>query len=91
MHGESTSLSASVKDETVGEEAMVGRRDSSVEGVEEEWEARIKSSLCKERENMLSSAMARLVLEGGVPLVGVSGEGGSAAAEKEAGFLGEQV
>lgn len=91
-HGESTSLSASAKDETVGEEAMVGRRDSSMEGVEEEWEGRIKSSFCRERESILSSAMARLDLEGGVPLVGVSGEGGSAAAEKEeAGFLDEQV
>lgn len=92
MCGESTSLSVSVKDERVGEEAMVGRRDSSVEEVGEEWEGRIKSSLRKERENKFSSAMVRLVLEGGAPLVGVSGEGGSAAPEtEEARFLGEQV
>ena len=92
MYGESTSLSVSVKDERVGDEAIVGRRDSSVEGVGEEWEGRIKSSFCNERENKVSSAIVRLVLEGGVPLVGVSGEGTSAVPEKEeARFLEEQV
>jgi len=42
---ESFSLNESVKDERVGEGAMVGRRDSSVEGTREECANRSRSSI----------------------------------------------
>lgn len=92
MDGESFSLSVSVKDERVGEGAMVGRRDSSMERVGEGCVNRAKSSICKDRENRLGSTMACLVSEGRIPAVGVAGEGGSVAPEREeARFRDEQV
>lgn len=92
VHGKSFSLSVSVKDERVGEGAMVGRRESSVEGVREGCGERVKSSICKKREKEFWKAMACLVSGGGIPLVGVAGEGGSSVSEKdEPRFLDEQV
>lgn len=93
VYRESFSLHESVKDERVGEGAMVGRRDSSVE-MGEGCVNRAKSRICRERENRLGSAMGCLLSEGGMPLVGVgvAGEGESAASEnEEARFLDEQV
>ena len=92
VHGESFSLSVSVKDERVGEGAIVGRRDSSVEGVREGCEERAKSSIWRRRENELGSVMACLVSGGGIPLVGVASRGESTVPEKEEPrFLDEQV
>ena len=81
-----------MKDERVGEGAMVGRRDSSIEGVRETCEERAKSTIWRRRENEVGSVMACLVSGGGIPLVGLTGEGGSTAPEKEEPrFLDEQV
>ena len=89
---ESFSFGESVKDERVGEGAIVGRRDPSMEGVGEGCVNRTKSNICRERENNLGSAMTCLFLNGGIPLVGVTGEGESTASEnEEPRFLGEQV
>lgn len=60
VYEESFSLNESVKDERVGEGAIVGRMDSSVEGEGEGCVKRTKSSTCIERENRLGSAMACL-------------------------------
>ena len=92
VYGESFSLNESVKEERVGEGAIVGRRDSSVGVVGEGWVNRTRSRTCMERENKLGSAMFCLVSDGGVPLGGVAGEGGSVASEtEEPRFLDEQV
>ena len=92
VDGESFSLSVSVKDERVGEGAMVGRRDSSVEGEREGCVNRAKSNICNERENKLGSAMSCFISQGGIPLVGVTGVGGPTALEtEEPRFLDEQV
>lgn len=92
-HEESFSLNESVKDERVGERAIVGSRDSSAEGVGEGCTNLMESSICKERENKLGSVMdCCLFSEGGVLSVGVSGKGGSTALEtEEPRFLDEQV
>ena len=92
-YGESFSLNESVKDERVGERAIVGSRDSSVEGVGEGCANLTESSICKERENKVGSVMGCcLFSEGGVLSVGVSGKGGSTTLEtEEPRFLGEQV
>ena len=86
------SFNESVKDERVGEGAMVGRRDSSVDGVEEGCEKRTESSICSDRENKVGKVIVCLFSGGGIPQVGVVGEGGSGGPEKEvARFLDEQV
>ena len=93
VYEESFSLTESVNVERVGEGAMVGSRDSSV-GVEEVGEGcvnRTKSNTCSERENKLGSAMVCLFSEGGMPLVGESGEGKSASEKEEPRFRDEQV
>lgn len=85
-------MSESVKDERVGEGAIVGRRDPSVERVGEGCVNRTKSKTCRERENKVGSAMTCLFSVGGMPQGGVTGEGESAASEnEEARFLDEQV
>ena len=90
--GESFSLNESVKDERVGEEAMVGRMDPSVEGVGEGCVNRTKSTICRERENKLCRVIACLFSDGGVAVVGTTGEDGSIGLEnEEARFLDEQV
>ena len=92
VYEESFSLGESGKDERVGEGAMVGKRDSSVEGAGEGCVTRTKSSTCIARENKVGRTIARLFSGGGMSLVGVAGEGESAAVEKEEPrFLGEQV
>lgn len=93
VYEESFSLTESVNVERVGEGAMVGSRDSSV-GVVEVGEGcvnRTKSNTCSERENKLGSAMVCLFSEGGMPLVGESGEGKSASENEEPRFRDEQV
>ena len=95
VYEESFSLSESANDERVGEGAMVGRRDSSVEGVGvgEGCANRTKSSTCNERENRLGRAAVCLFSEGGIPLVGVgeTGEDISGSEKEEPRFLDEQV
>lgn len=86
------SFKESVKDERVGEGAMVGRRDSSVEGVGEGCVKRTKSSICRDCENNRGNVIVCLFPGDGISLVGVTGEGGSVAPEsEEARFLDEQV
>jgi len=93
VYEESFSLSESVNVERVGEGAMVGRRDSSVgvDGMGEGCVNRTKSRTCSERENKLGSAMGCLFSEGGMPLVGETGEGKSGSENEEPRFLDEQV
>jgi hypothetical protein len=89
---DSFSFNESVKDERVGEGAMVGRRDSSVEEVREGCVKRTDSNICKDCENRLGRVIACLFSDGGALRVGVTGEGGSVAPEsEEARFLDEQV
>ena len=92
VYVESFSLSVSVKDERVGEGAIVGKRESSVEGVIQWGEERGKSNICRRRENGLGNAMTCFVSGGGITLTGATGEGGSTASEKEEPrFRDEQV
>ena len=71
---------------------MVGRRDSSVEGVGEGCVRRMKSSICRDCENKVGKVIVWVLSGGGILLVGTTGEGGSVAPEREeARFLDEQV
>lgn len=89
---ESFSFNESVNDERVGEGAMVGRMDSSMEGGGEGCVKRTKSSICKDLENKLGRVIVGLFSGGGILLVGDTGEGGSVEPEKEeARFREEQV
>lgn len=89
---EAFSFNGSVKDERVGEGAMVGRRDPSVEGVGEGWVKRTKSSVCRYCENKWGKVIVCLFSSGGVLVAGETGEGGSVTPEREeARFLEEQV
>lgn len=86
------SFNDSVKDERVGEGAMVGRREPSEEGSGEGCAKRTKSSIWRDCENSPGKLIACWISGGGIFVVRATGEGGSVEPEKEeARFLDEQV
>lgn len=86
------SLSESVKDERVGEGAMVGRRDPSVERVGEGCVKRTKSSIWRDCDNKPDKVIVCLLSGEEIMQVGTTGEGGSVSPESEAArFLDEHV
>ena len=92
LYEESFSFNESVNDETVGEGAIVGRMDSSMEGGGEGCVERTKSNICEDLENKLGRVIVSLFPGGGISFVGDAGEDGSVEPEnEEARFLEEQV
>lgn len=93
VYEDSFSFNESAKVEVVGEETIVGKRESSMDGaVGEGCAKRTNSSICTERENRLYEVIACLFSGCGISFVGETGEDDSVEPDnEEARFLDEQV